>query len=95
VNTDFSGAWPSRVTPFGLPSSGEGRAAETERPHIARGTAELSTVEQNELRDHPELRKAAIVSALQRAVCAVQEGDEMYALSETGFASKLLRGRVS
>jgi hypothetical protein len=94
VNTDFSGAWPSRAVPFDLPEQGEGRAATPEPPPTG-GAAELSTVEQNELRDHPELRKAAIVSALQRAVCAVQEGDEMYALSETGFASKLLRGRVS
>lgn len=94
MNTNYSGAWPSRVAPFGLPPAGEGRAAEIEPP-TARGTADLSAVEQRELHEHPELRKAAIVSALQRAVCAVQEGDEVYALSETGFASKLLRGRVS
>jgi hypothetical protein len=51
--------------------------------------------ERSAVHEEPELRKAAIVSALQRAITAVQEGDEVYALSETGFVSRLLRGRVS
>jgi hypothetical protein len=39
---------------------------------------------------HPELRKAAVVSALDRAVKAVRENDESMALIHMGVAQKLL-----